>query len=312
MRNKVRVGIIGLGYMGSIHLNKLINNKNVIVTAVYDTDFSKYNGVKNRAVYMSKTAEEIVHLVDAVIIASPSVTHYEYLKYFLGNGIHCLCEKPPVIKLKQLFEMIRLSKDKRLVFNVVMPERENPVVKYIMKKVFNKGYVFISDRVAPFAGRSADISVLYDIMIHDLDLLRKIIPFDIKRISASGLKTFTGNTDILNVRIEYENGSFAILNASRLAMEKKRTLRIFYKGGYFSTDLINKVYKNILVRKGAITPKTGVFDNKEYDPILIIDRDFINSIKGLQKRRIFSAESLIETVNLCNMIERKIIEIKVI
>ncbi|MGC8927959.1 MAG: Gfo/Idh/MocA family protein [Myxococcota bacterium] len=307
MRDKIRVGIIGMGYMGNIHLSKLSSNPDCVVNAIYDIDKRRYSVIKDSKINRCRRVEEILRYSDAVVIASPSITHLEYLKFFLSNGIHCLCEKPPVIYSKDLTELNAIAKEKNIVFNVVMPEKENPVVKYIMQTTENKGYVFQSDRVAPFSKRSTDISVLYDIMIHDIDILLRIIPFRIKRVNATGLSVLTGEVDILNVRIEYNSGSFAILNASRLAMEKKRRIRIFYKGGYISADLLNLTYSHILLRRKNMIPQNHKFNLENSDPINLIDKDFIEMILLSKLEGKYSASNLVQTIGLCNYIERKII-----
>ncbi len=303
MRDKIRIGIIGLGHMGSIHYSKIRNIKNSSVTAVYDTDSGRYRQITDKGVVRCRDYREFVRLVDGVVIASPGITHKKYLKYFLGNNIHCLCEKPPVLRYKDLCEMIRLSQKNRTLFNVVMPERENAVVKYILNESSDRGLVFQSDRVAPFSERSTDISVLYDIMIHDLDIMLGIIPYKIRRICATGLSLLTGRTDILNVRIEYSNGSFAILNASRAAFEKKRKIRVFYKGGYISADLVGKDYRHIVLNGKKVEANSGDFKDRENDPINSIDNDFIDMISGKKRESSFSALSVLRTLKVCNLIE---------
>lgn len=306
MWDKIRVGIIGLGYMGGIHLKKLLSIKEAKLTAVYDINKERYKLVKGLKVKKCRDVDEIVKYVDAIIISSPTTTHYEYLKYFLMQGLHCLSEKPPAVRIEELNEVINLSEQKGLIFNVVMPERKNPVVEFIFDKASYRGLVFISDRVSPYTSRSLDISVLYDIMIHDLDLLNRIISRKIKEINATGLILFSGNIDVLNVRIEYDSGIFAILNASRVAQEKKRNIRIFYNGGYISADLISLRYTHITPGRARFETTKDSFDIKYYDPLSIIDKDFIDSILNRNKKSPFRAVSLIPVINLCNEIEKYI------
>lgn len=307
MRYKIRIGIIGLGYMGNIHLSKLLLDERCLLSAVYDCDKKRYKRLKDRNIIKCDSFEDLREYIDAVVIASPSITHRDYLEFFLSNNIHCLCEKPPVINSKELERFIRLADKRSLVFNVVMPERENPVVKFIVNKARGKGYVFQSDRISPFVGRSTDISVLYDIMIHDIDILLKTISLDIKRINATGLSLLTDQIDILNVRIEYDNGCFAILNASRLAYEKKRKIRLFFKGGYISADLIKLGYRFIEIGKKEVKSYENIIDEKNVDPISIIDRDFVDSVLGNKRQSRFSASTMLRTIKFCNLIEKSIV-----
>lgn len=306
MGNGIRIGIIGLGYMGNIHLSKIINKRDVILAAVYDIDREKYGCVKNnKKVICCNNFEKFAGIVDAVIISSPSTTHSRYLRYFLKRGIHCLCEKPPALSTTQLIDLLQISKKEGAIFNVVMPERANPVVKRIIERVAMNGFAFFSDRVAPFSTRSIDISVLFDLMIHDIDILMHIIPYRISRISAGGISLVTGDIDLLNVRIEYENSGFAILNASRTAVEKKRSIRLFYKGGYFSVDLMKRKYHSISISNGRLLSEIKDLSRASADPIEEIDADFIHSIKN-QDLSSYSARTLLPVMRICDRIQRRI------
>ena len=302
MRKKIRVGIVGLGHMGGIHLTKLCNTPNAVVSAVFDTDRGKYDKSKDKSIVKCNHYRELRALVDAVVISSPSTTHYFYTKYFLNEGIHCLCEKPPVMKLRDLISLIHLAQKNRLVYNVVMPERANRLVIDVLSSVVKSGYVFFADRVALSYDRSLDTSVLYDIMIHDIDILVNTISSGIERVSANGLSLVGADADLLNVRIEYENGGFAILNASRMAKDKKRLLRVFYNRGYISADLIKHSYHKITFEDGRMIVRNRRISNKKNDPIKVIDNDFIDSIIKSKKSN-FAADTLIDVINLCNMIE---------
>ena len=309
MREKIRVGIVGLGFMGGIHLLKLSKIKNAVVSAVFDTDRAKYEGIKDRSIVRCSDYKELVNIVDAIIISSPSTTHYFYTKYFLNEGVHCLCEKPPVMRMRELMSLISIAQRNGLVYNVVMPERANRVVVDILSSVAKSGYVFFADRVAPSYDRSLDTSVLFDIMIHDIDILKEAIPSKIKRVSANGLSLVGADADLLNVRIEYENGGFAILNASRMAKDKKRLLRIFYDGGYISADLIKGSYHRIIFEGGRMVVRKKRVSNTKNDPIMVIDRDFIDSILRGKKSK-FSADTLIDVMGVCNLIERRTIFVR--
>ncbi len=307
---KIRTGIIGLGYMGSIHLSKIIKNRNISQIAIYDIDRQKYQTIRQKGIIFCKSIDELSNNIDGVIISSPSSSHYGYLTYFLKKGIHCLCEKPPVLSYRQLIKLIKIAKKNNTIFNVVMPERENPVVKRILKYSAHKGFAFFSDRVAPFSRRSTDISVLFDLMIHDIDIMISIFDDPIRSINADGIKLITNTVDLLNVRIEFKNGGFAILNASRAAFEKKRNIRAFYSGGYFSANLIDGTYHTIsTVDKDLNIYKDRIL-KKKIDPITNIDNDFISSIIRKKESR-FSATTLLPVMDLCEKIKKRIISFSV-
>jgi len=256
--SKIRVGVVGLGYLGKFHLEKYKLFNDVIITGVCDTDEKK---LKLKGNFLKTTMyKDLLPLVDAVSIATPTSTHFEIAKFFLENGKDVLLEKPITSTIEEAEELVRISERNGNILQVGHLERFNPAVvackEYITKPMFIEAI-----RISSFTGRSVDIDVIRDLMIHDIDIMLNFVNEDIKFIHAAGAPVITDKADIANVRIVFKNGCTANFTASRISLKKERKMRIFQKNMYISIDFDRKEVKVYYLKKKDISGKFDFIKN---------------------------------------------------
>ncbi len=237
---RIKIGVVGVGHLGEIHTKLLTNNKLAELIGIYDTNSQRAKEISEKYnCYLFESLNEMSNNIDAVVIATTTITHFEIAKYFLQNNIHCFIEKPITARYKDALELIEIAKQRNLIIQVGHVERFNPAIKAIMK--FNPKPLFIeAHRLSQFKPRAIDVSVVSDLMIHDIDIVLWLVKSSVKKIYANGVAVLTDTIDIANARIEFENGTVANLTASRISSKPTRKMRIFQKQGYFSIDLANQ------------------------------------------------------------------------
>jgi len=249
----MKIGIIGTGSMGKNHV-RVVNSINEFeLVSIMDTDekslkeLSKiYPDVKQYSDY-----KDILDGVDAVMVSTPTIKHYEIAKYFLENNKHVLIEKPIAETVEQAEELTALAKKKDLVLGVGHLERFNPAIEFVNQKVKNPLFIEIQ-RLGSFSPRSLDIDVIMDLMIHDLDIVLNWDKSGVKQLDVSGIPIISKKIDIANVRLEFNSGLVANITASRVSQAKTRKLRLFQKSGYFSIDYQTKEVKTYGMKDGNI------------------------------------------------------------
>ena len=258
-RKKLNTGVIGIGYLGKYHLEKYINNSKCHIKWAVDTKINNIENVDFKNIRKTNDYKEILNDVDAVSIVTPTKNHYSIAKFFLQNKKHVLIEKPMTETVSQATKLINIAKKNKLILQIGHLERFNPVMKKLNKEI--KSPVFIEvHRLAKFNPRSTDVNVVFDLMIHDIDIVASLIKCKIKKISAFGKKIITRTTDIANVRLEFENGAIANLTSSRISQKNERKIRIFEKDKYYSIDFMNSTIKKYNKSK----TKNKLFDYKEF------------------------------------------------
>lgn len=239
MGNNLRLGLIGLGHLGKIHF-KCLQDTSFEVAGVYDIDnelkkeFALANGIKAYA-----TEEALLEDVDAVDIVSTTSTHYEWAKKALLAGKHVFVEKPVTASIAEAKELLELYKNNNLKFQIGHVERFNPALLSLKSRRLAPKFIE-GHRLANFNPRGNDVSVVLDLMIHDLDIVLALVGSPVKQIHASGVAILSETPDICNARIEFENGCVANLTASRISLKQMRKLRIFQEDAYISIDFLNK------------------------------------------------------------------------
>jgi predicted dehydrogenase len=239
----MRVAVIGIGKLGSIHLRIYREITGIEKVYVVDTDPAKLpapDGVEYLADYRS-----LLGKVDMASIATPTTTHFKIAKFFLEHKIPVLVEKPLTQNLKEAAKLVSLSKKNKTLLCVGHVERYNNA--YLAIKKIIKNPIFIEcHRLSPYPYRSLDISVVLDLMIHDLDIIQYLVKDKIKRIEAKGVKVLSKSEDIANARITFAKGCVANITSSRVSAKKERKLRIFMHNAYISMDYAEQqaeVYK---------------------------------------------------------------------
>ncbi len=260
-RNKINIGIIGIGYLGKFHLEKFLAHKNCNIEWIVELNPKNINKKLPQNTKITDNYRDIADDVDAVSIVTPTSSHYEIAKFFLAEKKHVLIEKPMTQTVQQANKLLSLSKKNKVVLQVGHLERFNPVMKKLSQDIKNPLFIEVH-RLAKFNPRSTDVNVIFDLMIHDIDIVTSLIKKKVKKISAFGKKIITNSTDIANVRLEFNGGSVANLTASRISQKNERKVRIFEKEKYYSVDFMNS---NIKRYNKTSKRQKGIFEYKEFN-----------------------------------------------
>jgi len=238
--SKLKCAVIGTGYLGKFHAEKYASLDNCELVAVVDTNEQAAKEVAEKFGAEALTDyDSLLGNVDAVSVVVPTSLHHSISRDFLNAGSHVLVEKPITVTVEEADELIAIAKQKNLILQVGHLERFNPAVLGLDKE--EKPLFIEAHRLSPFNPRANDVSVVLDLMIHDIDIILALIDSDIKRIDASGTAVLTQGTDIANARLTFANGCVANVTASRISMKMERKMRMFRPSSYISVDFQNKV-----------------------------------------------------------------------
>lgn len=238
--SKIKTAVIGVGYLGKFHAQKYAQLESSELVAVCDASLEIAQAIANEHDVPAFTNyNELIGKVDAVSIVVPTQKHYEVAKVFLENKIHVLLEKPITSTVAEAEELVKIAEQNKCVFQIGHLERFNPAVLALENEL--KQPLFIeSNRIAPFNPRGADVNVVLDLMIHDIDIILDFARSPVKHIDANGVAVISKEIDIANARITFENGCVANVTASRVSMKSERIMRIFQHDAYISIDFQNK------------------------------------------------------------------------
>lgn len=257
--HKIRIGVVGVGHLGSIHAKLYKEIDNCSLVAVCDTDKDRLNEIaKGLGAPGYTDYRQLFGQVDAVSVATPTNLHYKIAYDFLKHNIHTLVEKPFTNRLKEADSLIKIAKKNKLTLQVGHIERFNSVFT-ATQKLINEPKFIECHRLSPFPNRSLDVGAVLDLMIHDIDIVLGLVNSRLKKIEAVGVSVLTKFEDIANARLSFKNGCVANLTASRVSDEWMRKIRIFQKDTYISLD-----YKEA---RASIYKKTGLAITKEDLPI---------------------------------------------
>ena len=250
----MRVGVVGVGYLGKFHAQKYHAMPDVDLVGVVDPDpvQGKKVAVENATTYYGGH-QSLFGKVDAISIAAPTPAHFSIARDFLERDIDVLIEKPITSVLEDADELIRIAESNGLIIQVGHLERFNPIVVALEGKIDHPRFIE-SHRLSIFQGRCTDVSVVLDLMIHDIDLILNLVGSTIKSVHAAGIEVVSGNVDIANARLEFDNGAVANVTASRISAKSERKLRLFQKDAYISIDFSN--HSITLVRPDPNEPDT--------------------------------------------------------
>ncbi len=237
---KVRTAVVGAGKMGSIHAKVYAQLSQSELVAVVDVDAGRAKSLAEQ--YNCRAYSDCIDLlgkVDAVTIATPTVTHLQLAKIFIKNNIAVLVEKPLAANVKEGTKIVELAKKKGSVVAVGHSERCNPVAQ-AMKRLNIEPKFIEANRISPYPFRSTDVGVVLDVMIHDIDIILSLAASKVKRVDAVGISVVGEKEDICNARVVFTNGCIANITASRLALKTERKVRVFSRQAYLSVDYLKK------------------------------------------------------------------------
>lgn len=244
MQAVIRSAVVGTGYLGKFHAEKYRKIKRSELAAVVDSDESTAKSVaksvRTEPLSDYKLLPELG--VQCVSVATPTSTHFEVASWLLQNGIDVLLEKPMTTTIEDAQELIRIAAENGRVLQIGHLERFNPAFR-ALREVLTKPWFFEARRIAQFTGRGADVDVVMDLMIHDIDIIAHLVDRPLERVEAVGIPVLTGSVDIANARLTFEGGAVANVTASRAAFKSERTIRIFQPDLYISLDFGKKNLK---------------------------------------------------------------------
>jgi len=236
----LKVGVFGVGHLGKFHLNNWKEVPGVELVGFYDPDDTNANEVTQK--YGLKRffdPSDLINVIDAADIVAPTDHHFTLCESAIKNGKHVFVEKPLAQTMDEAHALVKLVKESNVKLQVGHVERFNPAFLAVKDLKLNPMFIEVH-RLAQFNPRGTEVSVILDLMIHDIDIILSIVKSDVKNISASGVGVMTETPDIANVRIEFNNGCVANLTSSRISMKKMRKIRIFQKDAYIGIDFLNK------------------------------------------------------------------------
>jgi predicted dehydrogenase len=236
----LKIGVFGTGHLGKFHLNNWKEIKGVELVGFYDPNDATAADVASK--YNIKRFEDsnsLLDACDAVDIVAPTNFHFELCQQAIRKGNHVFVEKPLANTMDEARELVKLVKESNIKLQVGHVERFNPA--YLAIEPLSLSPMFIEvHRLAQFNPRGTEVSVILDLMIHDIDIILNLVKSEVKNISASGVAVMTDTPDIASVRIEFNNGCVANLTSSRISMKKMRKMRLFQKDAYIGMDFLNK------------------------------------------------------------------------
>ncbi len=247
----LKIGVLGAGHLGKIHINLLKEIDSFELVGFYDPDESKAEQIKDVPYF--KSMDDLMANCDVIDIVTPTVNHYECAVKALRLSKHIFIEKPLANTVQEAKDMIGLAEEANVKVQVGHVERFNPA--FIAAQKFIKQPLFIeTHRLAQFNPRGTDVSVVLDLMIHDIDIVLSTVKSTIKKISTSGVAVVSDTPDIANARIEFDNGCVANLTASRISLKNMRKTRFFQKDAYISVDFLKKSSEIVRLKEVEGTP----------------------------------------------------------
>jgi len=247
----LRTAVIGVGYLGRFHAQKYAQLSDSQLIAVVDANAEVAAKVGTELGVPGDTnIEAVLDRVDAVSIAVPTPLHFQIGKAALERGVHVLMEKPIATTVDEARQLVDLARKNKCVLQVGHLERFNPAIMAAAGRLKTPRFVE-SHRLAPFKQRGTDVSVVLDLMIHDIDLIQELVGQPIESIDAVGATVFSDETDIVNARIRFRGGCVANATASRISLKQERKIRIFQDDAYLSIDMQQKILTVIRKKEGA-------------------------------------------------------------
>ena len=284
----LKIGVLGAGHLGKIHLKCLQLTEGIYdLVGFYDADAENAAQVsKDFDIKLFDSVDALIDAVDVVDIVTPTVTHYELAAKVIQKGKHVFIEKPLTHTVDEARELLKLKEEYGVKVQVGHVERFNPALLSIADMELNPMFIE-GHRLATFNPRGTDVSVVLDLMIHDLDIVLNLVNSEVVNVSASGVSVVSETPDISNARIEFANGCVANLTASRLSLKQMRKVRFFQSDAYISLDFLEKqaqivrLYdeKDVEEAKKAMLMELPTAKGKKFLDVSMPDIEPVNAIK---------------------------------
>src|SRR6185436_1952942 len=236
----LKIGVFGVGHLGKFHLNNWKEIAGTELVGFYDPNNETANEASEKYQLPRFTDPgDLINACDAIDIVAPTNFHFELCQRAIRKGKHVFVEKPLANTMDEARQLVKLAQESNIKLQVGHVERFNPAFLALKNTELNPMFIEVH-RLAQFNPRGTEVSVILDLMIHDIDIILSIVKSGVKNISASGVAVMTETPDIANVRIEFDNGCVANLTSSRISMKKMRKMRLFQKDAYIGIDFLNK------------------------------------------------------------------------
>ncbi len=305
----LKIGVLGVGHIGKIHIELLLElTEQFELVGFYDPNDENAAFVEKKfGVKRFETKEELFNLVDCIDIVTPTISHFDCASAAIRKSKHVFIEKPITHTVEEAKILINLAQEANVKVQVGHVERFNPAFKASLKS-FNKPMFIETHRLAQFNPRGTDVSVVLDLMIHDIDIILSVVKSGVKRISASGVAVVSDTPDITNARIEFDNGCVANLTASRISLKNMRKSRFFQKDAYISVDFLSKELEIVKMDnvEGATDPFDLVLDLGEGKPSkkIYFDKPEIEPINAIKEElRTFYESVVNDTVPIVSILD---------
>jgi predicted dehydrogenase len=256
----LKIGIFGTGHLGKFHVANWLEIEDIEIVGFYDpNDSNAAETIEKYGIRRFDDMESLMDQVDAVDVITPTQFHFPVCELALRKSKHVFVEKPLASNLDEASKLIKLVQEAKVKFQVGHVERFNPAFLALQNRNLMPMFIEVH-RLAQFNPRGTEVSVILDLMIHDIDIVLHLVKSDVKNISASGVAVMTDTPDIANARIEFMNGCVANLTSSRISMKKMRKMRVFQKDAYIGIDFLEKKTEVIRLRENEETGDAFTFD----------------------------------------------------
>ena len=236
----LRVGIFGVGHLGKFHINNWKEIEGIEIAGFYDpSDENAASVIEQHQLKRFADVDELLAVCDVADIVAPTTYHYELCTKAILKSKHVFVEKPLANTMNEAKELVKLAKEANIKMQVGHVERFNPAFLALKDHELNPMFIEVH-RLAQFNPQGTDVSVILDLMVHDIDIILHLVKSSVKSIFANGVAVMSDTPDIANVRIEFDNGAVANLTSSRISMKKMRKMRMFQKDSYISVDFLDK------------------------------------------------------------------------
>jgi predicted dehydrogenase len=286
--NPTRAGVIGTGGIGRNHARVYAGLPGVTLAAVFDTDTARAAEIAGPlGAPVAASLEEFIAMVDVASVAVPTIAHREVAGRLLDAGKHVLVEKPIADNRDDALALVELAREHSLVLQVGHIERYNPVLRELEAKLGTPRFIEAS-RLSPFPGRSTDIGVVLDLMIHDLEIILHLVRSPVASVDAVGVPVLTTREDIANARLRFENGCVANITASRISTDRLRKIRVFQEDTYLSLDYMDQ--SGYLMRKGPGGLVREEVEIEKREPLAVELAEFVACAREGRRPRVSGQE----------------------
>ncbi|MCC7026492.1 MAG: Gfo/Idh/MocA family oxidoreductase [Saprospiraceae bacterium] len=299
--NKIKLGLVGLGHLGKIHLKCILQIPEIILVGCFDVNQESAQSIcKEFGVVHYESIDQLIQDAEAIDIVTPTTTHYDIASMAIRAGKHCFIEKPVTQTLQEALDLQNLLSIYPVKVQIGHVERYNP--SFLAIKPYIKYPKFIeAHRLSTFNPRGTDVSVVHDLMIHDLDIISLMAQSPAREIRASGVSIVSQKADICNARIEFESGLVCNVTASRISMKAMRKIRIFQEDAYISMDLLSKEAEviSLLDEYQENTLELDTYKGKKYIQLFQAEITPVNAI--LEEIKSFAKSIVIDSETEVNL-----------